>query len=98
MRFRPIRRTERAARSFVAVRRAVVASLSMAILSRRTMRGVTIAALRMALRTGVAVLAALAVVTAVGLGKSPFGTLHRSRAQALERVRVRGEPGGKRHN
>src|SRR5207248_2984181 len=98
MSFRPVRRTKRAASSFVALRRTVVASLSITILSRRAMRGMTIAALRMALRTRVAVLAALTVVAAIGLGKSPFGTLHRSGAQALERVRVRGEPGGKRHN
>src|SRR4051794_16938265 len=62
------------------------------------MRGMTVAALRMALRTGVAVLAALTVVAAIGLGKGPFGTLHRRRAQALEGVGMSGEPGGKRHN
>ena len=52
----------------------------------------------MALRTCVTVLAALAVVAAIGLGKSPFGTLHRRRAQALERVCVGGEAGRERRD
>src|SRR5207302_741338 len=62
------------------------------------MRGMTLAPLRMALRTGIAVLTALAVVAAIRLGKSPFGTLHRRGAQALERVGMSGEAGGKRRN
>src|SRR3954469_1463321 len=98
MSFRPVRRTKRPASSFVAMRRTVVASLSIAVLSRRAMRGMTIDALWMALRTCVAVLTALTVVAAVGLGKSPFGTLHRRRAQALERVGMSGEAGRERYN
>src|SRR5437763_3484959 len=91
MSFRPVRRAKRAAGSFVALRRTLVAAVSMAILSRRAMRGMTIAALRMALRTGVAVLAALTVLAAVGLGKSPFGTLYGRRPQALECIRMSDE-------
>src|SRR5258708_2299656 len=96
MGFRPVRRADRAAGSFVALRRTVVAPLSVAILSRRAMRGMALDPLRVALRTRIAVLAPLAVVAAVGLGKSPFGTLHRRRAQALERVGVSGETGRER--
>src|SRR5881275_3111290 len=98
MSFRPVRRTKRAASSFVALRRTVVASLSIAVLSRRAMRGMTIAALRMALRTGVAVLAALTVVAAVGLGHRPLVALHRRGAQALERVGMSSEAGRERRN
>src|SRR5260221_7769932 len=98
MSFRPVRRTKRAASSLVALRRTVVASLSIAIMSRRAMRRMTIAALRMPLRTGVAVLAALTVVAAVGLGHWPLGTLHRRGAQALERVRMSSEAGRERND
>ena len=86
MSFGPVRRANWAASSFVALRRTVVAPLSVAILRAGTMRGMTVTTLRMPLRTGVAVLAALAVMATVGLGHRALGTLHDRRLEALERV------------
>src|SRR6059058_298167 len=73
--FRPIWRADRAASSFVALRRTVVAPLSVAILRVRAMGGMALDAMRVPLLTGITILAALALVAAIGLSECPFGTL-----------------------
>ena len=65
MSFRPVRRAKRAANAFIVLHRTVVASLSVAILRAGAMGRMAFTPLRMALRTGVAVLAALPVVAPI---------------------------------
>src|SRR3954453_21537071 len=79
----------------------VVAALAVAVLRARAMRRMAVGALRVALRSGVAVVSLLTVVPAIGLERRAVRTLGPSfdrRLEALERLGAGHEVRGQRHN